>query len=102
MDIVLTWKLRKDLDTIIQIIESLDNDNAKLIEWFGQENYKELLSESNGDIESAGDWIKDCLQSSIWNLSAVLQQIANETQDNELVQKRLNAVGFMANNHLTH
>ena len=102
MDIVLTWKLKKDLDTIIQIIESLDNGNEKLIEWFGQENYKELLSESNGDVESAGDWVKGCLQSSIRNLSAVLQQISNETQDNELVQKRLNAVGFVANKHLTH
>ena len=102
MDIVLTWKLKKDLDTIIQIIKSLDNDNEKLIEWFGQENYKELLSESNGDVESAGDWVKGCFQSSIRNLSAVLQQISNETQDNELVQKRLNAVGFVANNHLTH
>ena len=96
MDIVLTWNLRKDLNTIIQIIESLDYDNEKLTEWFGYENYKELLVEANGDIESAGDWIKGCLQGSIENLICVLQHIANETQDKELVQRRLEAIGFTA------
>ena len=96
MNIVLTWTLRKDLDTITQIVGSLDYDNEKLIEWFGYENYKELLVEANGDIESAGDWIKGCLQSSIRNLTCVLQQVANETQDKELVQRRLKAIGFTA------
>ena len=96
MDMVLTWKLRKDLNAVIQIIDSLDYDNEKLIKWFGHENYKELLIAANDDVESAGDWIKGCLKDSIHNLMWVLQHIANETQDNKLVQRRLNAIGFTA------
>lgn len=92
MTIVLTWNLHRTFDYVEKLIKG-DRINT-LIEYYGKDNYKRLLLDSNGDTESVLAWIEDCFIGNIHNLRMLLQILTDETTDNELVQRRLKAVGF--------
>lgn len=97
MDIVFTWNLKKDLETAKLLAN--ENNIEILKSWFGEENYNGLLkSFPKGGHECAEEWVKESFIDRIDHLYYLLQDITNETQDSELVQRRLEAVGFIAQN----
>ncbi|PWL73820.1 hypothetical protein DBY21_10165 [Candidatus Gastranaerophilales bacterium] len=81
---------------MFQSIENIiDKKENAFIEYFGVENYNKLLEYNGNDVEGANDWIKGVLKDNIGNTLAMLHCIAEETKENDIVQKRLNAVGIL-------
>lgn len=90
--LVFQWNARKNFNVMKDIINKASGESFNVLaDWFGR--YDELLK-TGGDIESANEWVKETFNHSIEHLESLLQAIANETQDNTLVQKRLEAIGF--------
>ena len=94
MDIIFTWELKKKLNTFSKLVDSLEDGNEVVINWYGKDSFKKLLKDNGNDVQWANEWARDGLKCDILHLNYLLQQIANETKDNELVQRRLKAVGY--------
>lgn len=75
--------------------EIIDGKENSIINWFGIENYNKLITEAGGDIDTANEWIKLTLKDAIQNTNYLLHCIADETKDNDVVQKRLKAAGIL-------
>ena len=90
VDIVLTWNLKKDIESAKKLV-SYDKEDV-LKDWYGRDNYDDLVQRhpENG----AKNWVEDCFIDSMDSIIDLLQIITNETQDNPIVQRRLKAVGF--------
>ena len=91
--VIFTWDLKKDVEAAKNL---LNQDKMEvLMAWYGKENYDKLLtSYPEGGHEAADEWIEDSFIDGLDDIIQLLQTITNETQDNQLVQKRLKAVGF--------
>lgn len=94
MNIVLAWNAKKALDAFSNIIDKIEDGNEILINWFGKDYFKKLLDYNGNDVQGANEWVRESLKCDISNIRSLLQQISNETKDNELVQRRLKAIGY--------
>lgn len=94
MDIIFTWNLKGKLDALSKLADNLEDGNKVVINWFGKDYFTKLLKDNGNDVQGANEWARDGLKCDILHLDLLLQQIANETKDNELVQRRLKAVGY--------
>lgn len=90
--IILAWDIKKMFEALEDII---DNKENVLINYYGLEQYNELLQINGGNVEEAKEWIKHILKSKIKSTEQLLEHISNETKDNNIVQKRLKAVNIV-------
>lgn len=90
--IILAWDIKKMFEALEDII---DNKENVLINYYGLEQYNELLQINGGNVEEAKEWIKHVLKSKIKSTEQLLEHISNETKDNNIVQKRLKAVNIV-------
>lgn len=90
--IILAWDIKKMFEALEDII---DNKENVLINYYGLEQYNELLQINGGNVEEAKEWIKHVLKNKIKSTKQLLEHISNETKDNNIVQKRLKAVNIV-------
>ena len=95
MAVILSWNVEKLLNTFNAMIDEKDN---ALIEYFGRDNWNELVNEANGDTEAAMEWVRFICHSKVEETYQLLQTIYNETKDIPIVQKRLEAIGIKDSN----
>lgn len=88
ISIILSCNVKKMFKALKDIIEGKEN---ALIEYFGMDHYKELLQDNGNNLKGATEWIKRILIHKIDYTEELLEYIANETKNNENVQKRLKA-----------
>ena len=91
MKYMLSWDIKEMFNALNDVLEGKEN---ALIEWFGREHWDRLVEEAKGDIDVAVSWAKHVLKNDVKATYQLLETIYKETKDNEIVQKRLEAVGF--------
>ena len=89
--LTLSWNIKKTFETLNDLIDGKEN---ALIDYFGEDNWNELLIASEGNENDAMDWVKRNLKGELHGLYILLKEIKNDTKDNELVQRKLKAIGI--------
>lgn len=90
---ILSWDMVKMLTTMDSIING-DGERSALINWFGTDEWNELVKECEGDENEAMRYVKIAFQAAIDRSYKTICWIQEETKDNEIVQERLKAAGF--------